>query len=40
MIRVAIAGAAVSPPLGESLAVLGRRSSLARIETCLKALGT
>jgi len=39
-IRVAIAGAAVSPPLGESLAVLGRRSSVARIETCLKTLGT
>lgn len=39
-IRVAIAGAAVSPPLGESLAVLGRASSLARIEQCLKTLGT
>lgn len=39
-IRVAIAGAAVSPPLGESLAVLGRRSSLARIDTCLKTLAT
>ena len=39
-IRVAIAGAAVSPPLGESLAVLGRASSLTRIDTCLKALVT
>ncbi len=39
-IRVAIAGAAVSPPLGESLAVLGRASSLTRVETCLKTLVT
>lgn len=36
-IRIAIAGAAVSPPLGESLAVLGKSSSLARIERCLAA---
>jgi glutamyl-tRNA synthetase len=35
-IRVAIAGAAVSPPLGESLAVLGRESTMARLNTCLK----
>ncbi|MBY0112886.1 MAG: glutamate--tRNA ligase [Phycisphaerales bacterium] len=39
-IRVAIAGAAVSPPLGESLAVLGRGSALKRIETCLSVLST
>ncbi|MBS0189751.1 MAG: glutamate--tRNA ligase family protein [Phycisphaerales bacterium] len=35
-IRVAISGAAVSPPLGESLAVLGPVSAMARIRTCLE----
>jgi glutamyl/glutaminyl-tRNA synthetase len=34
-LRVAIAGSAVSPPLGETLAVLGRESTLARIDRCL-----
>jgi glutamyl-tRNA synthetase len=34
-VRVAIAGVAVTPPLGESLAVLGKASSLARIGRCL-----
>jgi glutamyl-tRNA synthetase len=34
-IRVAVAGVPVSPPLGETLAVLGRESSLRRIERCL-----
>lgn len=38
-VRVAIAGVAVSPPLGESLAVLGKESSLARIGRCLKECG-
>ncbi|MCK6477899.1 MAG: hypothetical protein L6Q35_13840 [Phycisphaerales bacterium] len=37
-LRVAIAGVAVSPPLGESLAVLGNQSTLARIDRCLLAL--
>ncbi|GMV27672.1 MAG: hypothetical protein AMXMBFR58_37030 [Phycisphaerae bacterium] len=37
-LRVAIAGVAVSPPLGESLAVLGKQSTLARIDRCLLAL--
>lgn len=38
-IRVAIAGVAVTPPLGESLAVLGASASLARIDRCLRELG-
>jgi len=36
-LRVAIAGAGVTPPLGETLAVLGRASTLKRFETCLRA---
>lgn len=36
-LRVAIAGIAVSPPLGETLAVLGRDSTLRRIDRCLAA---
>jgi len=34
-VRVAIAGVPVTPPLGESLAVLGKASSMARIDKCL-----
>ena len=34
-LRVALTGSTVSPPLGETLAVLGRESSLARIDRCL-----
>lgn len=34
-IRVAIAGSAVTPPLGETLAVIGREGALARIDRCL-----
>ncbi len=34
-IRVAITGSAVSPPLGETLAVLGHGTTLARIDRCL-----
>lgn len=34
-LRVAIAGAAVSPPLGLTLGILGRASTLNRIERCL-----
>ncbi|MGE4198186.1 MAG: hypothetical protein AB7G11_13810, partial [Phycisphaerales bacterium] len=34
-IRVAIAGSAVTPPLAESLAVLGRDSTLRRFDRCL-----
>ncbi len=37
-LRVAVAGVAVSPPLGETLAVLGRNSTLARIDRCLQSL--
>lgn len=33
--RVAVAGVATTPPLGESLAVLGRASTLARLDRCL-----
>lgn len=36
-LRVALTGAAVSPPLGETLAVLGRESVLRRIDRCLTA---
>jgi len=39
-IRVAVAGAAVSPPLGETLAILGRTSTLARIDHCLATFRT
>ncbi|MBL8999982.1 MAG: glutamate--tRNA ligase [Phycisphaerae bacterium] len=38
-IRVAIAGVAVSPPLGETLAVLGRDSTLRRVDRCLSMIG-
>ncbi len=38
-LRVAVAGSAVSPPLGETLAVLGKASTLARIDRCLSRLG-
>ncbi|MBX3359222.1 MAG: glutamate--tRNA ligase [Phycisphaeraceae bacterium] len=34
-IRVALAGTGVSPPLGETMGVLGRESTLARISRCL-----
>ena len=34
-LRVALTGSAVSPPLGETLAVLGRESVLRRIDRCL-----
>lgn len=33
-LRVAIAGVAVTPPLGETLAVVGREQTLARIDRC------
>ena len=38
-LRVAIAGVPVTPPLGETLAVLGRESTLARIDRCLRECG-
>ncbi|MCC6660503.1 MAG: glutamate--tRNA ligase [Phycisphaerales bacterium] len=37
-LRVALTGQAVSPPLGETLAVLGRESALARIDRCVRAV--
>ncbi|MFM9994690.1 MAG: glutamate--tRNA ligase [Phycisphaerales bacterium] len=37
-LRVAITGSTVSPPLGETLAVLGRDSALRRIDRCLKTI--
>ncbi len=37
-IRVAVAGSPVSPPLGETLAVIGRQGALKRIDTCLATL--
>jgi glutamyl-tRNA synthetase len=36
-VRVAIAGVPVTPPLGETLAVLGKDSVLRRLECCLEA---
>ena len=36
-LRVALTGTAVSPPLGETLALLKRESALARIDRCLAA---
>jgi glutamyl-tRNA synthetase len=38
-IRLAISGSAVSPPIFASLAVLGPKSTLHRIQRCLKAVG-
>jgi glutamyl-tRNA synthetase len=35
-LRVALTGATASPPLGETLAVLGREAVLARIDRCLR----
>jgi glutamyl-tRNA synthetase len=35
-LRVAVTGGAASPPLGETLAILGRDAVLRRIERCLK----
>jgi glutamyl-tRNA synthetase len=37
-LRVALTGSAASPPLGETLAVLGRTAVLARIDRCLREL--
>ncbi|MEM1423065.1 MAG: glutamate--tRNA ligase [Planctomycetota bacterium] len=38
-IRIAVTGAGVSPPIGVTLAVLGREETLGRIDACLKAHG-
>ncbi|MGP1257263.1 MAG: glutamate--tRNA ligase [Kiloniellales bacterium] len=38
-LRVALTGSTVSPPIGETLAVLGKARTLARIEACLGAHG-
>ncbi|NUQ53093.1 MAG: glutamate--tRNA ligase [Phycisphaerales bacterium] len=37
-IRVALTGSAVSPPLGETLAVLGKARTLARLDRCLRTM--
>jgi glutamyl/glutaminyl-tRNA synthetase len=37
-LRVAMTGSAVSPPLGETLAVLGKESVLRRIDRCIAAV--
>jgi glutamyl-tRNA synthetase len=34
-IRVAVTGSTVSPPLGETLAVIGKQGTLARIHRCI-----
>jgi glutamyl-tRNA synthetase len=38
-IRVALTGSAVSPPLNEAMAALGRESVLRRIDRCLSTAG-
>lgn len=38
-LRVALTGTAVSPGLGETMALLGRESTLARVEKCLARFG-
>ncbi|MFZ4572873.1 MAG: glutamate--tRNA ligase [Phycisphaerales bacterium] len=38
-VRVAVSGTGVTPPLGETLAALGRASTLARIARCLEQCG-
>lgn len=38
-VRVAIAGVPVTPPLGETLAVLGRDAAIKRITTCIATVG-
>ena len=37
-LRIAVSGGPVSPPIFDTLAILGRESVLARIDRCLKAL--
>jgi len=36
-LRVAVTGTTISPPIGETLAILGRKKTLARIDRCLAA---
>lgn len=38
-VRVALTGSSVSPGLGETMGVLGKAGTLARIETCLRTIG-
>ena len=38
-LRVAVTGTAASPPLGDTLAILGRERTLARIDRCRRELG-
>jgi glutamyl-tRNA synthetase len=38
-LRIAATGSTVSPPLGETLALLGKNTALARIDRCLAAFG-
>jgi len=37
-VRVAVSGSGVTPPLGETLAALGRESTLTRIDRCLASI--
>jgi hypothetical protein len=34
-LRVAVTGGAASPPLGDTLAILGKQAALFRIDRCL-----
>jgi glutamyl-tRNA synthetase len=38
-LRIAVSGGTVSPPIFDTLAMLGRASTLARIERCLGVFG-
>lgn len=38
-LRVALTGSAISPPLGETLALLGRDATIRRIDRCLASVG-
>jgi glutamyl-tRNA synthetase len=38
-LRAAVTGAGASPPLGQTLVILGPASTLARIERCLRECG-
>ncbi|MCH2147599.1 MAG: glutamate--tRNA ligase [Phycisphaerales bacterium] len=39
-VRIAVAGSPVSPPIGDTLVLLGKESTLKRIERCMKFFGS
>ena len=38
-LRIAVSGGTVSPPINDTLAILGKNSTIARIDRCVEALG-